>query len=113
MRVTDPIQGLMDAFRGVARLLVEEHDANHVHGGRRGVQRGPTVWITQRAGSRPAVVATAWPTFRPLPYRLARRARHSSRIAGPFTGCYFRGSTCTMHLYRSLKRVPPAMNAHH
>ena len=27
---------------------------------------GPTVWITQRASSRPAVVATAWPVGRPV-----------------------------------------------
>src|SRR5690348_7095043 len=39
--------------------------------------------MTQRAGRWPAVVATACPTGRPRPYRLARNARHSSRIAGP------------------------------
>lgn len=30
----------MDALRGVARLLVEEHETDHFHGGRLGVQRG-------------------------------------------------------------------------
>jgi len=46
-------------------------------------QTGPTVWITQRAGRFPAVVATASPAGSPSGYRDARSARHSSRIAGP------------------------------
>src|SRR3954452_18069205 len=39
--------------------------------------------MTQRAGSRPAVVATASPVVRPFPYREARSFRHSARMSGP------------------------------
>src|SRR5690606_24975144 len=44
---------------------------------------GPTVWITQRAGRRPAPVATASPAGSPSGRVDARNARHSSRSAGP------------------------------
>src|SRR3954465_1754428 len=39
--------------------------------------------MTQRAASRPAVVATASPVGSPLPYLLARNWRHSARMSGP------------------------------
>src|SRR5437763_11161560 len=39
--------------------------------------------MTHRALSFPAVVATACPVGSPPPYSPARRARHSSRMAGP------------------------------
>ena len=44
---------------------------------------GPTVWITQRAGRFPAVVATARPVGRPSGNVVRRSSRHASRIAGP------------------------------
>src|SRR5436190_18774373 len=44
---------------------------------------GPTVWITRRAGSCPAVVATASPVGRPSRSDPARKARHAARISGP------------------------------
>src|SRR5829696_2726683 len=44
---------------------------------------GPTVWMTQRAGSRPAGVATARPVGRPSARGPARRRRQASRISGP------------------------------
>ncbi len=44
-------------------------------------QIGPTVWITKRAGSRPAPVMTASPVGQP-PWR-ETICRHSSRIVGP------------------------------
>src|SRR5581483_6896649 len=40
-------------------------------------------WITHRAGSSPALVATASPVGSPSGCRSARSRRHSSRIAGP------------------------------
>src|SRR5690606_38446953 len=44
---------------------------------------GPTVWITQRAGSSPAAVGTASPTGSPSGKSVARTSRHSARSAGP------------------------------
>src|SRR5665648_794010 len=44
---------------------------------------GPTVWITQRAWSSPAPVATASPTGRPPGRPVRRTSRHSARSAGP------------------------------
>ena len=47
---------------------------------------GPTVWMTQRAGSRPAPVVTAAPTGRPCGYAVRRTLRHSvkqGRTGGP------------------------------
>src|SRR3989304_66212 len=48
---------------------------------------GPTVGITQRAGSSPAVVATAFPVGRPWGYRVRRISLHSSRMLGPPLVC--------------------------
>ena len=46
-------------------------------------QIGPAVCTIQRAGSRPAAVATAWPRGNRRPGRRATISRHSASTAGP------------------------------
>src|SRR6476661_7579497 len=48
---------------------------------------GPTVWITQRAGSRKAGVATAAPVWRPCGSPVARSSLHAASSSGPAARC--------------------------
>ena len=63
--------------------LRRKHDASSAGSVSPRCRFGPTVWITQRAGSRPAPVATASPTGRPSGHSSRRTRRHSSTSAGP------------------------------